>query len=1791
LTAFSMSYIVSGIVSRSFLIAINDDPFPEGNEVFQVVLETPVGGGSIGAQFRTNVTIIDNDSGTVSALSTIPLATSTVVTAGSNFSISIQAVMNDGHNQTVGGSLFYSVIENDVNMWTATNAVDDTQLANIGVSPIGQRNSLRTQCQVRDNHNGTYTISARLFEQGHYQLRTWAAFRGGLVGSYYSDAFFNNLVLTRVDRHVNYTWGTGKILPRGQDYVSIRWTGAIMTTVGGVYHFKVEAQDHVRLWINGDLLLDHFHGQAANMEPSRSKNLPANTLAEVVLEYRKIRGSAHARLMWSTPLNSVLQVIPYKNLYGLYEISQTPLDVHVVSAATDPLTTECTGPGLYGAESLVPTWFSFCPRDKYGNMRNDAAQYFLSTQMFSAKMTIVNDMGYDGQGVERVTPTLEYNPVTFCFDGSYRAERAGRYRLRISYDTFRNTTYQEVAGSPFYLTVVPTKVSGPLSNVYHLGSPTMLTAGTCWNFTIVARDFSRNLRKVGGDKFQVYMYQVANFVNFSGMPVPSAVYTSAPTKAPSTTAFPTTVTSAPTGTRAPSARPTSMPTQPTRNQYNIFEPLSDSVDSSIRYGIVSDLGNGTYAARICPIIAGYYETHVFVNGFGVSNQPFRSMDKNHSLLDTINEGRGTYRGQYVDNSPYSLITKHATAAALATTAEGPGLTSGTAGVATWFVVTVRDNWGNILRNTSSVSAVTAVIQRSAQATGSVSVWNYHNGSYNVRYTPAVSGEIILSVYVNSVQIYNSPFLVEIADGVTAEHYTYAIGPGLRIGTTGVTQYFELFAYDLDGNRKSTNTDNFVFIVSGANNVSSTRLVSCESITDATISSHCNPTEEANGHYLGWFTPYHVGYITIHVKLLDPVTHVFTDVSNSPFTAYIHENFADASTTAISGDIYNQIAGVDSHVYLVLYDSWGNRITTGGAHIEMALLGVGVEWGTILPYATATPGLPSAYHYKGFFAGYPSVYGIVVDNDDGTYSITYNAPKAGQYVMRLALAQPGLNATYFNNTNVGYLFNGDQTLPGIAASRGFVPINFGSSISWTGDIGGRPGAQGDRSLSGTYYDRFLSRVDAMINVNLEYNVSAHGQGIYNNTDTAVSTKFKFREEYWSARWFGLITPEFAEEYVFTVKMDSSSSVRLLIGGVGAMLNSSDMGSTVVEGSNVTTLTGVFAFSDANSREIVFEYIHYEDAAFVGLYWQSLSTPYSLVPASAFSHWRNISHYNTTISPNKLCPSCSTAYGDALTSATVNHVTSFTVYARDSYGNLLQTGGEVVSAFAVGRDGILFRGDVTDYGNSTYLVTYLAVTSGDYLLYVTVGCCPPHPNVGVKAEVEDVSPLLVQGVPFQLTVTPAYVDYSRSIVTGVGAVGGVAGTALPFTVSYRDIFNNPTTFIYDASTLNNTARAKVQFVDALTNNIVSAASVKFDDSHAGSFGVTYNMTNAGTYYMSVSFMDTQTYAYTPVMSSPFRIVITPNAVYPSHTVLTGLGTREAVRNRATAFRVELFDVYKNALNVGGTRLFSRLTGDATFSTRALPQVPACTDNRDGTMVCSYSPLQSGPHNLVVKVLLNMFTPRTLPVTLQTFTKTNPQQVMQPYAGPGGAGLLGSYYTYSSPYANNFDVSVHATQTAPVFSRIDSDIEMSWPDGHLVPADGNVNLPVSSALGSGVIWTGYIVSPVSDNFTLTLMAFNLNASITCNGVLVYDQAANKRPTTSIKSQFVANAAYEIVIRAYTTSSSVTTPQSQLHAQQPNKVPRALSLRWSTANMATRPVPGFYLYPAAEEINLSPFPINVLP
>ena len=227
---------------------------------------------------------------------------------------------------------------------------------------------------------------------------------------------------------------------------------------------------------------------------------------------------------------------------------------------------------------------------------------------------------------------------------------------------------------------------------------------------------------------------------------------------------------------------------------------------------------------------------------------------------------------------------------------------------------------------------------------------------------------------------------------------------------------------------------------------------------------------------------------------------------------------------------------------------------------------------------------------------------MLDNQNGSYTIAYSSKTAGLYVMRLALAEHGLNFTLFNDTTFGQLFDMNYNPSDFASKNLGEANNLGSTISWTGDVGGLSGARGDLG-SGSYFGKYFnSKIEK-----IEFDSTDR------TTDSTFNTGaynlYKFRGEFWSARVTGMITPQYAEVYTFSVVIDGDSSLTLRIGGRGNEFNQSQPGEVVLHYNASTILqSGEYVFSDTSSREFVLEYAHFTGDAKLALFWMSPSTPF-------------------------------------------------------------------------------------------------------------------------------------------------------------------------------------------------------------------------------------------------------------------------------------------------------------------------------------------------------------------------------------------------------------------------------------------------------------------------------------------------------------------------------------------------------------------------------------------------------
>jgi hypothetical protein len=141
----------------------------------------------------------------------------------------------------------------------------------------------------------------------------------GLLGSYWSnhlssDPYSGAPTLVRIDPTINFNWGTGSPDPLiSPDQFTIKWIGSVQAQFNETYTFYTTTDDGVRLWVDGQLLVDKWQDQGAT-EWSGSIALLAQQRYDVEMDYYENGGDASATLFWSSP-STPKSLIPQTQLY------------------------------------------------------------------------------------------------------------------------------------------------------------------------------------------------------------------------------------------------------------------------------------------------------------------------------------------------------------------------------------------------------------------------------------------------------------------------------------------------------------------------------------------------------------------------------------------------------------------------------------------------------------------------------------------------------------------------------------------------------------------------------------------------------------------------------------------------------------------------------------------------------------------------------------------------------------------------------------------------------------------------------------------------------------------------------------------------------------------------------------------------------------------------------------------------------------------------------------------------------------------------------------------------------------------------------------------------------------------------------------------------------------------------------------------------------------------------------------------------------------------------------------
>lgn len=187
----------------------------------------------------------------------------------------------------------------------------------VTVAALGANASSYKDTALTASTNYIYKITG--FNKGgtnssNEQTVTTAAAGTGLLAHYYKNTHFKGSSFTRTDATVDFNWGPRQQPPPGIiTPFSVRWEGQLEAIYSEMYTFKTITDDGVRLWVNGQLIIDNFTSGGLR-ENTGKMTLEADKKYAIKLEYYQNDSKAVAKLLWSCSTRHE-DIVPQAQLY------------------------------------------------------------------------------------------------------------------------------------------------------------------------------------------------------------------------------------------------------------------------------------------------------------------------------------------------------------------------------------------------------------------------------------------------------------------------------------------------------------------------------------------------------------------------------------------------------------------------------------------------------------------------------------------------------------------------------------------------------------------------------------------------------------------------------------------------------------------------------------------------------------------------------------------------------------------------------------------------------------------------------------------------------------------------------------------------------------------------------------------------------------------------------------------------------------------------------------------------------------------------------------------------------------------------------------------------------------------------------------------------------------------------------------------------------------------------------------------------------------------------------------
>lgn len=327
--------------------------------------------------------------------------------------------------------------------------------------------------QLIDNTDGTYDTAYTVSIDGTVTLSAFIAKNGGLYAEYFNNAFLDGTpAQTRIDNEINLNKGTDLVTNEAADFVSARWVGKVRASITEEFTFILHADDGVRLYMQGELVIDRW--DECCDDATYTVSLTQDQFYDIRLEWKEQQEEAYITMYWSS-ISTPKEVIPPSNLFYVEYINGTPKDVIVTEGPTIASKSTAEGDGLTVAQVGKLSEIKITSRDSNGDvLDNNDDNYQIAL------------LGPEPGNTGDMTVTATYQSA-----GQYLANYvpiiSGTYSLSISLLGI------EIRDSPWVLIISPGEIEPTKSTTDIVAASQVLEAGMTYFFTITTKDVYDNL--------------------------------------------------------------------------------------------------------------------------------------------------------------------------------------------------------------------------------------------------------------------------------------------------------------------------------------------------------------------------------------------------------------------------------------------------------------------------------------------------------------------------------------------------------------------------------------------------------------------------------------------------------------------------------------------------------------------------------------------------------------------------------------------------------------------------------------------------------------------------------------------------------------------------------------------------------------------------------------------------------------------------------------------------------------------------------------------------------------------------------------------------------------------------------------------------------------------------------------------------------------------------------------------------------------------------------------------------